>query len=304
MTHLPIRVTPHEAYLRYEQVRPRMPAADFPRACVARGNLGDLLDEFDAFVLDGFGVLNVGDRPVPTAAGRIAQLRAAGKRVMVLTNGASFPSTRTAARYRRWGFDLADDDVVSSRDALAVALAEYPDSMRWGFAAMPESEIATLAARASRLGDDPAAYEAVDGFVLLSALDWNADRHELLHAAMLRQPRPLLVGNPDLVAPHDDSPSLEPGWYAHDLADRLSVVPVFYGKPYPQVFEMAAMRLSGIASDRIAMVGDSLHTDILGAASYGWRTVLVAGHGIYRDEDLAALCARSGIVADFRVEIT
>lgn len=304
MTRLPTRVTPLAAFERYEQIRSRMPSADFRSKGEARDNLGDLLDDFDAFVLDGFGVLNVGDRPIPTAAGRIAQLRAAGKRVLVMTNGASFPSTRTAARYRRWGFDLAEDDVISSRDALAIALAGYPGSMRWGFAATTESEIETLAAHALLLDDDPAAYTAADGIVLLSALEWNAERHELLHAALMKRRRPVLVGNPDLVAPHDDSLSLEPGWYANDLADRVGVIPVCYGKPYRQVFEMAGARLPGIAADRIAMVGDSLHTDILGAASYGWRTVLVAGHGIYKDQDLATLCRRSGIHPDFRVAIT
>lgn len=304
MTDPAARITPYKAFERYEQVRPRMPPADFPGNGEVRADLRELFDEFDAFVLDGFGVLNVGDAPVPQAAERVGQMRAAGKQVLVLTNGASFPSSRTAGKYRRWGFDLADADVISSRDALAVGLAGYPESMRWGFAATRDSEIETLAPHAVLLEDDAAAYDAVDAIVLLSALDWNAARQELLFESLMRQRRPLLVGNPDLVAPREDFPSLEPGWFANDLADRTRVFPVFYGKPYRNVFELAAARLTGVSPARIAMVGDSLHTDILGAASFGWRSVLVTDHGLFKNEDIAALCERSGIFPDYCVDIT
>ena len=49
---------------RYEEIRARLPKARFPETSRRIGDLGDLIAEIDAFVLDGYGVLNVGARGV------------------------------------------------------------------------------------------------------------------------------------------------------------------------------------------------------------------------------------------------
>jgi len=42
------------------------------------------------------------------------------------------------------------------------------------------------------------------------------------------------------------------------------------------------------------MCGDRLHTDIVGAAAVGWRTVPVSGDGLLAGLDPTAYCDRSG----------
>jgi ribonucleotide monophosphatase NagD (HAD superfamily) len=49
------------------------------------------------------------------------------------------------------------------------------------------------------------------------------------------------------------------------------------------------------------MVGDSLHTDILGGRAAGCFTVLVTGHGFFAGVDPAPFIAASGLVPDFTV---
>jgi len=71
---------------RYEEIRPRLPAASFPAQTRMVDDLSDLIAEFDVFVLDGYGVLNVGTEAVPGGVEWMAALRAAGKRLIVLTN--------------------------------------------------------------------------------------------------------------------------------------------------------------------------------------------------------------------------
>jgi glycerol 3-phosphatase-2 len=176
---------------RYEEIRPRLPSASFPATTRRIGSLGDLTDEIDVFVLDGFGVLNVGASVVPGAPERMATLRAADKRLFVLTNGASYPTEQSVAKYRRLGFDFTRDEVISSRDALATALSVRRD-VCWGFAAKEESAIGELTPDGLLLGDDRAGYDSVDGFVLLSAGDWNRDRQEMLVASLNARPRPVL----------------------------------------------------------------------------------------------------------------
>jgi len=59
--------------------------------------------------------------------------------------------------------------------------------------------------------------------------------------------------------------------------------------------------LSGVQSNRIAMCGDTLHTDILGAAARGWRTVLVTQDGLFAGQDTTEFSMQSGLFADWRL---
>ena len=293
------------ATARYVEVRHRMPAARHPERSVRAAHLGELAGEFDAFVLDGFGVLNVGFEPVAGAAERVAELKARGCAVRVLTNGATLARAAAAGKYRDWGIDIDPREVVSSRDALARALGGRDDDLRWGFVARPESEILGMTPSAVLLEDDPATYDAVDGIVLLGTGLWNDERQAILAASLARRPRPVLVGNPDLVAPFETGFSREPGLFAHALADAGLAEPVFYGKPFANAFEELARTLpDGLDPARIAMVGDTLHTDVLGGAAAGWRTVLVTGLGLVRELDVEATIEAAGIRPDFIVPTT
>jgi glycerol 3-phosphatase-2 len=289
---------------RYEELRPRFPEAQFPKVSHRIEHLGELIDEIDVFVLDGYGVLNVGKRGVPGAPERVAALRAAGKQVIVLTNGATHPVAHSVERYRGLGFEFSRDEIVSSRDALARAMASRQDCS-WGFAATDLSEIGELASNSLRLRDDPAEYDAVDGFVLLATGDWSRARHDLLLASLRARPRPVLVGNPDLVSPREDGLGVEPGLYAHEIADLTGCVPEFYGKPFANAFELVRERIGAhVPAHRIAMVGDTLQTDILGGAGMGWRTVLVMGHGLLKGFAVESLDQLSDIRPDFIADTT
>lgn len=295
--------TAADAVARYEAIQPRLPGAVFPDVSEHRENLQHLCDEIDCFVLDGFGVLNVGAEPVPGALERVGALKSLGKQVRVLTNGASFPVEVTVAKYHRWGMPFESAEVVSSRDALARFMASEPDRI-WGFAALEQSQLASLAPQSVHLLDEPADYDRCDGFVLLGTGQWNASRQQLLRDALSKRARPVLVGNPDLVAPHAAGLSREPGLYAHDLADTLAIQPRFFGKPFDNAFAIVRDTIADIDPKRIAMVGDTLHTDILGGAQAGWRTVLVTDHGLMRGMDVEAAIQRSGIRPDFIVPTT
>ncbi|MFK7892460.1 MAG: HAD-IIA family hydrolase [Granulosicoccus sp.] len=292
-----------DAVTRYEAIQPRLPTATFPSQSIHRAHLGELVDEIDCFVLDGFGVLNIGDSAVPDAATRLTELREAGKQLRVLTNGATLPVTRTRAKYQRWGMDFELSEVVSSRDALAVELQNHTHKC-WGFAAIAESELTTLTPDAVLLDDDIVTYDRCDGFVLLGARDWTVQRQSLLAESLTGKPRPVLVGNPDLVAPQPGALSREPGLYAHDLMDRELAIPAFFGKPFDNAFALIRNTLDGIDPQRIAMVGDTLHTDILGGAQAGWKTVLVTSHGLLKGQDVDQAIQRCGIVPDYIVPTT
>jgi glycerol-1-phosphatase len=288
-------------------VRARLPHGRFPPRFHRAPNLLALADEFDVFLLDAYGVLNVGRAPVPGAPEAVAALAARGKRLLVLTNGATYDAQQSLATYRSYGFGLERHQVVSSRDLLASALTAYPTETVWGIAAPAHACLERLPARVARLADDPLPYVAADGFVLLSSSGWTDARQARLVAAVRARPRPVLVANPDLVAPREDGFSVEPGFYAHALGDLTGIALQFFGKPYANAFDEARRRLAqqGVAVTdpaRVVMVGDTLHTDVLGGAAAGFRTALVTGHGLFRSLDPRPYIARSGIVPDYVVD--
>ncbi|MEX1034698.1 MAG: HAD-IIA family hydrolase [Sneathiella sp.] len=294
-------VTAAEIFERYEAIRPRLPFAEFPRKSRIIDNIAVIAEEIDIFLLDAFGVLNVGERVIPGAVSRLEMLTALGKQIFVLTNGATYDGEQAYLKYRKFGFNLERHQVISSRDAALAALGDFPDSFIWGVAATSYSGLGELPNLIRPLSDNPVDYEAADGFLFLSAAEWTENRQQLLSSALRHRPRPFLVGNPDLVAPREEGLSLEPGYFAHEIADKTGCLPQFYGKPYAAVFDRAlqAANLAGVDRRRIAMVGDTLHTDILGGAAAGLRTVLVTDHGLFKGMDTSVLIRRAGIVPDF-----
>jgi len=283
-----------EAFDRYEAVRHRMPSAQFPTQMQDCAGLVEIADQFDAFVLDSFGVLNVGETAIPGAVACLQTLRKMGKRLIVLTNAASYTREVAVARYRKLGFDFAPEEVVSSRDVAATRLSDVLPDGQWGAIASPDDQFEDIPANVTRWTG-----QNVDGFLLLSSAALYTGLLDALMASLADRVRPVVVANPDLVAPRENGLSKEPGFYAHHLADILEIAPIFFGKPYGNAFEDAQNRLEGIAPHRIAMVGDTLHTDILGGAAAGFRTVLVRDHGLFSGYDTRPFIQRCGIRPDF-----
>lgn len=298
----PLAMTPEDALARYETLRDRLPAATFPAVPRQAAHLGGA--DFDAFVLDAFGVLNVGEIPVPGAVARMAALRAAGKRLVVLTNAASYPRAEAVAKFRRLGFDFTAAEIVSSRDVAAAALDRLHPGIVWAAISAAGDSFADIPAPAESLIDDPAALDRAGGVLFLSSARWDWPRQEALVRALRRRPLPLVVANPDLVAPREGGLTVEPGAWAHDIQDRTGIVPAFFGKPFADAFDAAAARLAGMPRTRIAMVGDTLHTDILGGRAAGFGTVLVTGHGVLKGRDAAAAIRTTGIVPDLILPTT
>lgn len=290
------------AFARYEDVRHRLPQARFPPASRQCASLSEVADDVDAFVLDAFGVLNVGQTPIPGAVERMAELRARGKKLVVLTNAAS--DTRAAAlrKYHRLGFDFKADEVVASRDVCAARLGQHLPAGHWGAICTNVDDFADLGADVVRWTAQ--AQPEVDGFLMLSSADLSVATYEALREALQKHPRPVLVANPDLVAPRETGLSIEPGFYAHQLADETGVTPVFFGKPFGNAYADVMERLGGIAPERVAMVGDTLHTDVLGGAGAGMRTVLITDYGLFARQSIAPYIATSGIVPNYICPVT
>ncbi len=291
------------AFDHYQAIRPMLPSAVFPKTSIKATGLTDLANDFDVFLLDAYGVLNVGHESIESAPKAVRTLQQAGKKVMVLTNGATVPVTESQKKFAKLGFDFALEDIIASRNALFKGLAEIPQEQKqkviWGVMGSPNSQLDTLPQTTLALADDQEAYDRATGFIFLGAIHWNEHRQALLHKSLTNKPREIWVGNPDLVAPYEKAFSFEPGYFAHRLGKIEGVKLHFYGKPFANVFELASLNLNKVAKHRILMVGDTLHTDILGGAAFGVKTALVTGHGLFANESVAPFIQKAGIVPDY-----
>lgn len=266
---------------RYEGIRHRLPTAAFPATTRPVGSLLDIAEDADAFVFDAFGVLNVGDTPIPGAAERLDQLRRDGRKIRILSNAASYDHDGATEKFRRLGVTVEPDEIITSRDAAL----EHLDDRLWGCIALPTDDLSDIPFETLRLKDNREDYDRAEAILFLSAQAWTQAQQAMLSESLRDRPRQVFVANADLAAPRDDGFSLEPGHFGHALADAGIEGIRFFGKPFPEVFQMVEATLPGIPQDRIAMCGDTLHTDILGAAAQGWRTVLVERDGMFAGVD-------------------
>lgn len=282
---------------RYQEVRPRMPQAVTKSAFKDIASLIEIADQASAFVFDAFGVLNVGETLIDGADRRLDELRAMGCEIRILTNAASYDRVGAVNKFQRLGLSIKDEEIITSRDATLAAVTPG----RWGVIAASEDQLGDIPSNWQRLGDIAQDYDKVDGFLFLSTSNWKEPRQEMLVASLIKNERPVLIANADLVAPRDKGFSLEPGYYGHLLADRGISSIRFFGKPFPEVYDLVEQSLPNTPLNRIVMCGDTLHTDIMGAAARNWRTVLVTRDGLFSGHDTQVFCQQSGLFPDWRL---
>ncbi|MGB0866425.1 MAG: HAD-IIA family hydrolase [Granulosicoccaceae bacterium] len=296
----------HRAWADY--LADELPANTYlgERSAVLRiPDLLSLREQADVLLLDGFGVLNTGFEAVEGMADQIAQLQRQGVHCLVLSNGATQPVGPMVQKYTDLGYHFAPEDLLTSRDALRVALrrhhAEHPGFL-WGVTPTASADHPDLSANLRQL-HEAADFEAADGILLLSTLRWSARLDWLLYKQLQTSPKPVWVGNPDVCAPFPTYVSREPGQVARALERGLGMKIQYFGKPHGNIYDVAFARVAQLTGQidksRIVMVGDSPHTDILGARQAGIKSVLIQDHGLLAGQNLRRRLEEARIWPDY-----
>jgi HAD superfamily hydrolase (TIGR01459 family) len=267
-----------------------------PRAI---SGIGDLIDRFDHFLLDQFGVLHDGQRPYPGAVETLQRLRDADKQVLLLSNSGK-RSAPNEARLVKLGF-------VPGSWAHFLSSGEV--AWRQLNASSEERQRCLLIARD---GDT----SAIDGLpldltatgidadiVLLSASE--GDRYDLDHYRERLAPAAArrvkcLCTNPDKIMLTAVGPRFGAGRIA-ELYEELGGPVTWIGKPFPQIYAAALELLGNPDPSGVVCVGDSIEHDIAGGAGAGLATALVTT-GVLADLDQRgreALFAEHGARPDY-----
>ncbi|HEX5079109.1 MAG TPA: TIGR01459 family HAD-type hydrolase [Geminicoccaceae bacterium] len=258
-----------------------------PRSVPVIRGLREIAADYDALIVDLWGVIHGGVEPYPGVLETLAALRAAGRPVGLLSN-APRRARMVVQRLAEIGvpadaYDCLTTSGEAAHDALAARRGLHADLGRGYFYVGPhwDTDLA-----------DGLDYVRVDSvgqadFLLTVGLFDEADpltAYDPLFAEARERGLVMLCANPDLVI-HRQSGVTAPcaGLLAQRYEGEGGRV-IYHGKPEPAVFHRCAGELGANRADaRVLVVGDSLTTDIKGAVAAGYDSLWVT-RGIYATE--------------------
>jgi HAD superfamily hydrolase (TIGR01459 family) len=268
----------------------------------AIAGLAEVVDRYDAFLVDQFGVLHDGTRAYPHAVDTLERLRHAGARVILLSNSGK-RSSSNAMRLERLGFspDMWTQILTSGEVGWSILANESAQggARRKCLLIARDGDCSAI----EGLPIDPTSDSATCDFVLIAGSEGDTttlDAYRILLAPAAARGVPAYCTNPD-------TQMLTPGGLRFGagriatLYEELGGNVVWIGKPYPAIYAAALQVIDDVPPARILCIGDSIDHDIAGARAAGLDSCLITG-GILEgiaSADLPALFAEAGATPTF-----
>ena len=240
------------------------------------------LDDIDHLVLDLDGVVYVGADPVPGTAELAGEALARGKGLLFVTNTTRFSRAELAERIAATGIEASAEQVLHASRAVALHLRS--EGLEQVLALGADALIDELTGAGI---DATSTHSAPDGGMEAQALVVTLDeqlgvRDFNVLIRSYRPGMPLIAGHSDRAFPVDGGLHVGAGALALAVGYAVGANPTYVGKPEPLMFDEAERLLGG---GRIALVGDSLKSDVAGANRAGWTSVWLRAPGIEPDGD-------------------
>jgi len=248
-----------------------------------------IIDEFDGFILDLWGVIHNGVEPLPGSVDCMKELRRSGKPVTLLSNAPRRVHS-TVAKLREMGVDDdLYDHILTSGEETWLSMKNRTDVWYSKLGRVAYHIGKGGADKDSDMREDLANTEFTDNvkeaeFVLLTGTTDSAhqveDYRQVLEAAASRS-LPMICANPDLVVIRGTNREICAGTLA-EFYEGLGAEVRYHGKPYESVYRTCCEMMELPFSPKVVGVGDSLKTDVHGAKNAGLSSVFIAG-GIYAE---------------------
>ncbi len=268
-------------------------------------NLAHLADQFDAFLIDQFGVLIDGGKAYGGAIAALQKLRASGKQNLLLSNSGK-RSLPNELRLTKLGFERCNYEMVLTSGE--VAYHELSKSL--GYSITKGTSVFVISRDADHScveGLDIVVTSDISEASLIIIAESQSDRfseghYENLLGKAAAANVPCWCTNPDRHMLTPQGTTFGAGWIA-GLYEQLGGTVVWFGKPHLPIYHKALERLS-IAQKtppNVLCIGDSVEHDIAGGRGAGLKTALVRT-GIHKEmalTDLEALFRKYGAVPDY-----
>ncbi|MCK4937035.1 MAG: HAD family hydrolase [Methanosarcinales archaeon] len=247
-----------------------------------------------AYIFDLDGVVYHGNSVIPDAAETIERLRAAGIRVVFLTNNATRTREAIAAKLEGMGIRCSAGDVISSAYATPLYIKQ-----QYGTSSIFPIGEQGLVTELECAGHTIARQD-VD-FVVVG-LDRQFTYDKLATGLdNIRNGARFIATNTDAMLPTENNFLPGAGSMVAALAAASGVEPEVVGKPNKPIMDVLLQEY-GLKVWECTMVGDRLETDILAGINAGMHTVLVLT-GASRIEDIEALEIRPETILDSIADI-
>ncbi len=270
-------------------------------------SFAEIAQNYSTIFFDAFGVLKQSNGVIEGVHDTLAWLTRSGKDVFVITNDASkSPSAMAdgmahpqhgklipASKFISSGL-LAKDFLRSKVRSGKVAYLGKPASAFYieaaGLEAVPIAECT--------IADPPQAVALMDD----EGFDWFTDLNRTINL-LRRLNIPVVVANADSAYPVNGMDvAVAVGSLATMVERIVEKTFIRFGKPdtmmYSHAFACAHENNQRLTKNDVLMVGDTLHTDILGANTFGIDTVLVLS-GNTQPERADVLISASGIIPTY-----
>ncbi len=221
----------------------------------------------DAYIFDLDGVVYHGNSVIPGAAETIERLRAAGSRVVFLTNNATRAREAIADKLEGMGIRCSAGDVISSAYATPLFIRQ-----QYGTSSIFPIGEQGLVTELERAGHTIAGQD-VDFVVVGLDREFTYDKLAA-GLANLRNGARFIATNTDAMLPNEDDFLPGAGSMVAALATASGMVPEVVGKPNRPIMDVLLAEY-GLKAGECTMVGDRLETDILAGKNAGMATVLV-----------------------------
>lgn len=229
-----------------------------------------------AFIFDLDGCVYTGNTLVPGVQAFLKELREKGRRILFLTNNSREAGEELQAKLARLGIPATREEILSAVEIVGPLVRD-----RFGPSPILAIGGETLRRLLAEAGHFLVPLEAYcEARVVVLGHDFDFDYRKLTAASRaVASGAAFLAVNVDPRLPVEDG-EFYPGCgtLAEAVAAAAGVRPEVVGKPMPYIFRVALSRL-GVPADMVAMVGDSLSSDVRGAQAVGLRTIWLAPPG-------------------------
>lgn len=266
-----------------------------------------LVNNYKVVFLDSYGVLKNHEGLIDGVAQTISYLRKQGFIIKILTNDASRSRQQQVDLFKSLGLNrLKINEVITSGTLARLFLEDKKIKGKIGYLGTENAAeyILHIDRDSVPIGSiDLEHCDDISAFVFLDdeGFDWNVDINKTINLLRMKN-IPVVVANSDKLYPVSARDvAVGTGGIAKLVENILNRKFIHFGKPDSQMFMFAYQQLlneGNFSKNEILMVGDTLHTDILGGNKFGLDTALVLT-GNTRESAVETMVSATGIIPDY-----
>tara|TARA_Y100001970_G_scaffold185081_1_gene225100 strand:- start:1420 stop:2235 length:816 start_codon:yes stop_codon:yes gene_type:complete len=257
-------------------------------------HLSEIYEEYDAFLIDLWGVMHNGIRLNPSAMNAVRELEEKGKKVIFLSN-APRPTNKVIKFLKKLNMqEKYLKNVLTSGEAAIKSLKENKFGKKF-YHLGPERDDSLFI----DIKQNKTSLEKCD-FILCTGLFDNEYDNLKYYQDLLRDftKKKLVCTNPDLIVHRGEEEEYCAGKIA-EIFEKMGGEVIYFGKPYKEVYLSCLDK-----NQKTLVIGDNINTDIKGANNMNLDSIFITS-GVHSSkinnnrEAIVKLLSEKNVSANF-----